>query len=79
MRRRSETDSYEPDEQVTAFERAIRDAGRNVVIHRYVGTGHWFAEPSRDAWRPEAGHLAFERTVAFLREHCQSMTEGANE
>ena len=27
-----------------------------------------FAEPSRDAYRPEAAELAFERTVAFLRE-----------
>jgi carboxymethylenebutenolidase len=74
----AETDSYEPAEQVTAFERALRDAGRSVVIHRYAGTGHWFAEPSRDAWRPEAANLAFERTVAFLRMHCPSMTEGAN-
>ena len=65
----AETDPYEPDEAVLAFERALREAGRRVVIHRYPGTGHWFAEPSRDAWRPEAAELAFERTVAFLREH----------
>jgi len=66
----AEVDPYEPDEQVQAFERTLRDAGRRVAIHRYPGTGHWFAEPSRpDAWRPEAAELAFERTVAFLREH----------
>jgi dienelactone hydrolase len=35
----------------------------------YPGTGHWFAEPSRDAYRPDAAELAFERTVGFLREH----------
>jgi len=62
-------DPYETDEGVQAFERALRDAGREVVIHRYPGTGHWFAEPSRDAWRQEAADLAFERTVTFLREH----------
>jgi carboxymethylenebutenolidase len=65
----AEADPYEPDQAVQAFERALRDAGRRVVIHRYPGTGHWFAEPSRDAWRPEAAGRAFERTVAFLREH----------
>jgi carboxymethylenebutenolidase len=65
----AEADPYEPDEAVLAFERTLRDAGRRVVIHRYPGTGHWFAEPSREAWRPEAADLAFGRTVAFLREH----------
>src|SRR5688572_25522741 len=65
----AEADPYEPDEAVLAFERTLRDAGRSVVMHRYPGTGHWFAEPSRDAWRQEAADLAFERTVAFLRDH----------
>jgi carboxymethylenebutenolidase len=47
-----------------------------VTIHRYPGTGHWFAEPSRDAYRPDAADLAFERTVEFLRERLGS-NEGA--
>ena len=64
----AESDPYEPDEAVENFERTLRDAGRHVAIHRYPGTGHWFAEPSRDAWRPDAANLAFDRTVAFLRE-----------
>jgi carboxymethylenebutenolidase len=62
----AETDPYETDEWVAEFEETMRSAGRDVVIHRYPGTGHWFAEPSRDAYRPEAADLAFERTVAFL-------------
>src|SRR5262249_45502273 len=37
----AETDPYEPDEAVSAFERTIREAGRQAVIHRYPGTGHW--------------------------------------
>lgn len=65
----AEADPYEPDDNVTAFEQALRGAGRSVTVRRYRGTGHWFAEPSRDAWRPEAAQVAFERTVAFLREH----------
>jgi carboxymethylenebutenolidase len=63
----AEEDPYETAETVTEFEQGLRDAGRDVTIHRYPGTGHWFAEPSRDAYRPDAANLAFERTVAFLR------------
>ncbi len=60
-------DPFEPAEGVVALEAALREAGRAVDIHRYPDTGHWFAEPSRTAFRPEAAELAFERTVAFLR------------
>jgi carboxymethylenebutenolidase len=68
----AETDPYETDEGVAEFEEGLRSAGRDVVIHRYPGTGHWFAEPSRDAYRAEAADLAFERTVAFLGRHLGS-------
>lgn len=61
-------DPYETDEWVAEFEGILKSAGRDVTIQRYPGTGHWFAEPSRDAYRAEAADLAFERTVAFLRE-----------
>jgi carboxymethylenebutenolidase len=65
----AEDDPYETDETVVAFEQGLRDAGRDVTIHRYPGTGHWFAEPSRDAYRPEAAEVAFQRTLAFLQQH----------
>jgi carboxymethylenebutenolidase len=65
----AETDPYESDEGIAEFEEGLRSAGRDVVIHRYPGTGHWFAEPSRDAYRAGAADLAFERTVAFLHRH----------
>jgi len=68
----AEDDPYETDETVTAFEQGLRDAGRDVTIHRYPGTGHWFAEPSRDAYRGDAANLAFERTEAFLRHHLET-------
>ena len=64
----AETDQFESDEGIAELEDSVRAAGREVTIHRYPGTGHWFAEPSRDAYRPEAADLAFERTVDFLRE-----------
>jgi carboxymethylenebutenolidase len=62
----AEDDPYETAETVAEFEQGLRDAGREATIHKYPGTGHWFAEPSRDAYRPEAADLAFERTVEFL-------------
>jgi carboxymethylenebutenolidase len=65
----AESDPYEDEESIAAFEEACRTAGRELEIHRYPGTGHWFAEPSRDAYVPEAANLAFDRTVAFLRNH----------
>ena len=62
----AEDDPYETAETVDAFEKGLKDAGREVTIYRYPGTGHWFAEPSKDAYRAEAADLAFERTVDFL-------------
>ncbi len=73
----AESDPYESDEGIAEFEDAIRSAGRDVVIHRYPGTGHWFAEPVRDAYEAEAADLAFERTVAFLRNHLVSSPPAA--
>lgn len=64
-----EVDAFEPEEVVQGMEQAMRDAGRDVMIHRYPGTGHWFFEDDRpDAYEPEAAQLAWERTVSFLRE-----------
>ena len=63
----AETDPYETDESVAEFEEGLKAARRAAEIHHYPGTGHWFAEPSKDAYRAEAADLAFERTVAFLR------------
>jgi carboxymethylenebutenolidase len=63
----AEDDPFEGPEDIAAFEEGLRDGGRESAIHLYPGTGHWFAEPSRGAYRPEAADLAFARTVEFLR------------
>ena len=64
----AQNDPFESEEGVVAFEEALGKAGRDAEIHRYPGTGHWFAEPSRkDAYDPRAADLAFGRTLAFLR------------
>ena len=64
----AESDPYEEPAGVAAFGNALRAAGREVMLHHYAGTGHWFAEPGRPEYDAAAAELAFERTVAFLRE-----------
>jgi carboxymethylenebutenolidase len=67
----AEEDPYTSDDEIRELDDAYRDAGREITTFRYPGTGHWFAEPSRDAFRPAAAELAFERTIDFLREQLQ--------
>ena len=63
----AEDDPFEGPDDVAAFEEGLRGAGREITTYLYPGTGHWVAEPSRDAFREEAANLAFERTVELLR------------
>ena len=62
-------DDFEPRPYVDGMEEAIRSAGRAVTFHHYPNTGHWFFEPDRsDAYNEPAAALAWERTLAFLKE-----------
>ncbi len=64
-----ENDDFEPASNVRSLESTLRAAGRPVTVHTYPGTGHWFLEQDRpDAYNEAAAKLAWERTVAFLRE-----------
>ena len=66
----AESDEWEPLENVREMEAALRAAGREVTIHQYPNTGHWFFESDRpDAYQPEAAHLAWQRTLEFLRRY----------
>lgn len=65
----AQTDEFEPESSVRSQEDSLRAAGRPVAFHTYAGTGHWFFESDRpDAYNEAAAKLAWERTVAFLRE-----------
>ena len=65
----AEDDPFESLAGVDDLEKILRQAGRPVTFYRYPGTGHWFFEPDRsDAYNREAATLAWERTLAFLRE-----------
>jgi len=62
-------DVYEPQANVDALEKSLRDTGRAVTFYRYDGTGHWFFEPDRvQAYDAEASRLAWERTLGFLQD-----------
>jgi carboxymethylenebutenolidase len=65
----AENDEFEPQANVDNLEECLRRAGRPVTFYRYGGTGHWFFEPDRaQAFNQEAADLAWERTLAFLRD-----------
>lgn len=62
-------DPYEPEESQQWLADMLREAGRPFTFHRYPDTGHWFFEPDRtDAYDAVAAELAWDRTLAFLRE-----------
>jgi carboxymethylenebutenolidase len=62
----AEQDPYEDLGYVRDLEQQIRDAGRDVAFHVYPETRHWFVEPNRPEYDPDAAALAWERTRAFL-------------
>ncbi|HQR80534.1 MAG TPA: dienelactone hydrolase family protein [Actinomycetota bacterium] len=63
----AESDPFVSASGIAAQERALRAAGRPYEIHRYPGTGHWFAEHDRpEAYQPDAAALSWDRTLAFL-------------
>lgn len=60
-------DPYEPPENVEELKADLENAGRPVTFYQYPGAGHWFFEPDRPQYQPEAARLAWERTITFLR------------
>jgi carboxymethylenebutenolidase len=65
----AENDDFEQQADVDALEETLRQSGRLVTFYRYPGTGHWFFEPDRThAYDEAAAQLAWERTLAFLRD-----------
>jgi carboxymethylenebutenolidase len=66
----AEQDAYEPLEGVQEFAEQLQAGGKQVKFYTYPGTGHWFFEPDRkDAYDPGAADLAWQRTLAFFKEH----------
>ena len=59
-------------EAVNAFEAKMKSSGHTPDFYTYPNTRHWFFETNRPEYNPEAAQLAWERTLAFLREHVGS-------
>jgi carboxymethylenebutenolidase len=53
---------------IPAFEEALKKAGVDYKIHMYEGAGHAFMNDTGSRYHKEAAALAWERTIAFLKE-----------
>jgi carboxymethylenebutenolidase len=64
----AENDQFEPLDNIKSLQASLERSGRPVNFHLYPNTGHWFFEPDRaDAYNAPAAQLAWERTLAFLK------------
>lgn len=65
----AENDEYEPRENSDRMEAYLKRIGRPVTFYHYKGTAHWFFEPDRtQEYDPDAANLAWDRTLAFLKD-----------
>jgi carboxymethylenebutenolidase len=71
-------DRYETEEGIAAFEKGCREMGRDLEVHRYPATEHWFAEPSQRTYARGPAALAFDRTIAFLNREPGRLSQAAN-
>ncbi len=65
----AESDKWESPTGVKRLERRLRAAHRPATFYTYAGTSHWFFEKDRaEAYNGKAARLAWQRTLAFLRQ-----------
>ena len=57
---------------IPAFEEALKKAGVSYAIHMYEGAGHAFMNDTGQRYNKEAAELAWQRTVAFLKDKLKS-------
>jgi carboxymethylenebutenolidase len=57
---------------IPAFEEALKKAGVDYKIFMYEGAGHAFMNDTGTRYHKEAAALAWQRTVAFLKERLKS-------
>ncbi|HUH98224.1 MAG TPA: dienelactone hydrolase family protein [Anaerolineales bacterium] len=65
----AEVDEWEPLDGVRAMEKEMRASGLEVKLHIYPGVHHWFMETDRPEYDPAAAELAWDRTLAFLKQN----------
>jgi len=57
-----------PPTVVDAFEKTMKEIGKNIAINRY-DAGHGFANPSNPVYNKAATEDAHTKTIAFLKAH----------
>ena len=62
-------DAMVDGDELALMEASLGLAERPIEIFRYDEVGHWFAEPGTTGYDAAAADLAWERTIAFLRQH----------
>ncbi len=73
----AETDPYEPAEYVDHLENELSSSGLEVTFYRYEHVGHWFFESDRpDAYNAETAQLAWDRSIAFLKNNLRRQENG---
>jgi carboxymethylenebutenolidase len=67
----AENDGFFAPSAIEELAGNLRSQGKDVAVHTYAGTGHAFAndENSIGTYDPDAADLAWERTLAFLRDN----------
>jgi carboxymethylenebutenolidase len=63
------TEDRFPPEQIEELRTKLASDGLPGEVVTYDGAPHAFFNDERDSYRPEAARTAWERTLAFLREH----------
>lgn len=65
----AETDDYVSASSIKRLEKNLKSAGKDYRFYTYPNTTHWFFEKDQvDAYNAKAARLAWERTIAFLKE-----------
>lgn len=64
----AENDNYVNATQA-AFEAALKAAGVRYEVYVYPGTQHGFHNDTTPRYNEAAAKLAWERTIAFFKEH----------
>lgn len=66
----AETDPLVSDDELVEMQARLLLSDKHVEVHRYPGTGHWFAEPGVEGHHDAgAAELAWVRTLQFLNDH----------
>lgn len=66
----AESDEWRPTGEPEQFVSRLKDHGTPVTEHRYLATGHSFANADLpDCLNAQAAALAFARTAVFLEQH----------